>query len=78
MNQRRAEFYKTLGEWWEVAATQGYDWSQADTPESLQAEDTLWESKELYENGEINLSEIRPVFDAWLKTMKPQQETVTV
>lgn len=47
---------------------EGYDWSQPDTPETLKAEENLWESKELYENGEIKLSEVRPVFEAWVKT----------
>lgn len=68
MNPRRAEFYKALGRWWQLAAMEGYDWSQPDTPEMAQAEESLWESKELYENGEIKLSEIKPVFETWVKT----------
>lgn len=68
MNQRRKDFYKTLGRWWCLAAMEGYDWGQPDTPESLKAEESLWESKELYENGEIKLSEVRPVFETWVKT----------
>lgn len=68
MNERRKLFYATLGRWWQMAAMEGYDWGQPDTPETLQAEETLWESKELYENGEIKLSEVRPVFEAWVKT----------
>jgi ribonuclease HI len=67
-SERRKLFYKTLGRWWQLAAMEGYDWSQPDTPETLQAEENLWESKELYENGDIKLSEVRPVFEAWVKT----------
>jgi hypothetical protein len=79
MNARRAEFYKTLGRWWQMAAMEGYDWGQPDTPETLQAEESLWESKELYENGEIKLSEVRPVFETWVKThQKLKQETTEV
>lgn len=47
---------------------EGYDWSQPDTSEMCEAEDSLWESKELFENGDIKLSEVRPVFDTWVKT----------
>jgi len=68
MSQRRNDFYKALGRWWQMAAMEGYDWSQPDTAETLKAEESLWESKELYENGEIKLSEIRPVFETWVKT----------
>lgn len=52
---------------------EGYDWGQPDTSETLQAEETLWESKELYENGEIKLSEVRPVFETWVKTHRKLQ-----
>lgn len=73
MNKRRAMFYQQLGRWWQMAAMEGYDWGQPDTPETLQAEDSLWESKELYENGEIKLSEVRPVFETWVKTHRKLQ-----
>lgn len=68
MNERRKLFYKSLTRWWALAAIEGYDWGQPDTPEMLAAEESLWESKELYENGEIKLSDIRPVFETWVKT----------
>lgn len=55
---------------------EGYDWGQRESAESIQAEEVLWESKELYENGEIKLSEVRPVFEAWVRThRKRKQET---
>lgn len=47
---------------------EGYDWGQPDSPETLKAEESLWESKELYENGEIELLDVRPVFENWVKT----------
>jgi len=68
MNQRRKMFYQSLGRWWQMAAMEGYDWKLPDSEETIQAEETLWESKELYEHGDIKLSEVRPVFEAWVKT----------
>lgn len=76
MNERSKLFYKSLGRWWALAALENWDWGAIDSPETLKAEETLWESKELYENGEIKLSEVRPVFEAWVKTHKKlSQET---
>lgn len=68
MNARRSGFYQALSRWWQMAAMDGYDWSQPESPEMLQAEESLWESKTLYENGEIELAEVRPVFETWVKT----------
>lgn len=76
MKPRTEQFYKKLGQWWQMAVPGGWDWGAVDSPETLKAEETLWESKELYENGEIKLSEVRPVFEAWVKTHKKlKQET---
>lgn len=68
MNTRRAQFYQALKEWWINAAMENYNWGLPETKESLDAEDSLWESKELFENGEIELMDVRPVFDTWVRT----------
>lgn len=65
---KRELFYKTIRQWWDTAAMQGYDFS--DTPNTDALENHLWNMKELFERNKCTMADVRKVFDLWVKAHK--------